>query len=266
MIRWRWAAGAAVTLAVVAACAEIGTGPSVPAAIELSPFPFPSVVVGDTLRSFDGKVAPIRAIVRNSAGDAIDDAPVRYLYADFNRDSALVVDSLTGVVVARKAITSEARLAARVGSTLQVIRTLTVTQRPDTASVPAAPAIFRVTVPDTGRTGAQSNTSPALSVTVQSRATGQPSGVAGWAVRFDLVRPANPTNDTSATVYLVDDRGSASIIDTTDGSGNAGRKVRIRAATYPGVAGDTVDVRATILYRGAPVPGAPLRLRLPVRR
>jgi len=57
-----------VPLAVVglaAACAEIGTGPDRPAAIELEPFPSPSIVAGDTLRTFEGVVSPMRAIVRN---------------------------------------------------------------------------------------------------------------------------------------------------------------------------------------------------------
>lgn len=253
-------------LGALAACAEIGTGPKEPAAIEFAPFPFPSIVVGDTLRAFDGRVAPVRAIVRNAAGDPIENAPTRYLYADFNRDSALLVDSLTGIVVARKAITSEARLAARVGGTLQILRPLVITQRPDTVFAAASPSAFRVTLPDTGRTGAQSNTSPALTVTLQSRSAERTTGVAGWLVRFELISPANPTNDTTAVVHLVDDRGTASVFDTTDNGGNAGRKIRIRATTYPGTATDTVDVRATVLYRGAPVPGSPLRLRLPIRR
>ena len=247
-------------------CAEIGSGPSQPAAIEMAPHPFPSIVVGDTLRGFDGRVAPVRAIVRNTAGDPIDNAPVRYLYADFNRDSAILVDSTTGIVVARKALTGEARIAARVGSALQVIRPLQVTQRPDTVLAGTPAAAFRVTLPDTGRSGIQANTSPALTLTVQSRTGAQPSGVGGWLVRFDLLQPANPNNDTLATVYLVDDRGTASVFDTTDNGGSAGRKVRIRSSAFPGAAGDTVEVRATVLYRGQAVRGAPLRIRLPVRR
>ena len=47
------------------ACAEIGLGPNEAAAIELDPFPSPSVVVGDTLRTIDGVVSPVRARVFN---------------------------------------------------------------------------------------------------------------------------------------------------------------------------------------------------------
>jgi hypothetical protein len=68
------------------ACAEVGLGPNEAAAIELDPFPSPSVVVGDTLRNIDGVVTAVRARVFNVRGDVINDAAPRYLYADFNID------------------------------------------------------------------------------------------------------------------------------------------------------------------------------------
>ena len=77
------------------ACAEIGLGPNEAAAIELDPFPSPSVVVGDTLRNIDGVVAPVRARVFNVRGDVIDDAAPQYLYADFNIDSATTATTTT---------------------------------------------------------------------------------------------------------------------------------------------------------------------------
>ena len=55
------------------ACSEVGLGPNEAAAIELDPFPSPSVVVGDTLRNIDGVVTPVRARVFNVRGDVIDD-------------------------------------------------------------------------------------------------------------------------------------------------------------------------------------------------
>ena len=82
------------------ACAEVGLGPNEAAAIELDPFPSPSVVVGDTLRNIDGVVTAVRARVFNVRGDVINDAAPRYLYADFNIDSALAIDSAKGIVVA----------------------------------------------------------------------------------------------------------------------------------------------------------------------
>lgn len=265
--RWRRLLAAVSVAGAVLACAEIGTAPEQPAAIEMVPFPSPSIVVGDTLRSIDGVVAPVRAIVRNTAGDPIDNAPVRYLYADFNRDTgAVFVDSLTGIVVARRAITGDARIAARVGPVLQVIRNLIVTVRPDTLEAGASPPPLSVTLPDTGRSGAQANSSQAVQATLRNLAGTAPVPVNGWVVRFGLRRPLNAANDTSAAVFLVDDQGRASTIDTTDNSGTAGRRVRVRAASFPTTAVDTVEVQLSASYRGRLVPGASQVVRLVVRR
>ena len=259
---------AAVT---VAACADVGSGPEVPAAIELPPFPFPSVVVGDTLRNEAGAVAPVRAIVRNSSGDIITGARPTYLYADFLRDTAFLVDTATGIVVARKQI-REGRIAARIGSSLQVLRPLMSTVRPDTVDAGnRIDALIVSLLPDTGRARAEGNTTRELGVVVRNRQGAAPVGVSGWLVRFQLIKPANPTNDTSAAVYLVDERLSASAVDTTSDDGSAGRRVRVRAARFPVPQGnarvtDTIIVEATLRYRGQLVRGAPIRLIAPVVR
>lgn len=251
-------------------CAEVGTAPDVPAAIELPPFAFPSIVVGDTLRNEAGVVTPIQAIVRNSAGDILPDAPVRYLYAEFNRDGALSVDSVTGVVVALKALNGEGRLAARAGSSLQVLRPILTTERPDTAFAGARTPELITVFPDTGRTGARANTTRPLEVQLRNRQTTTLTPVNGWLVRFRLLRPANPANDTAAAAYLVNDNGGASVLDTTT-NGTASRAVRVRADQFPvaqgtGFVTDTVVVEATVSYRGRPVAGSPLRLVAPVSR
>lgn len=258
-------------LGVGVSCVEIGTSPSEPAAIELSAFPSPSVVIGDTLRNEAGVIAPIRAIVRNVRGDVIANAAVRYLYADVVRDAALSIDSLSGVVRALRASTGDARIAARAGGSLQVLRVLVVTTRPDSidgGSQSASVPVFTTTLPDTGRLRALANTSTAFTAVVRHvDSVATVTGVNAWLVRYEVVTPANPTNDTTKAVYLVDDQGRASVIDTTDASGNAGRKVRIRATLFPtGAATDSVIVRATATYRGRALKGAPVRYALPVKR
>lgn len=256
----------AVSAGTIAACVEIGTGPNEPAAIELPPFPSPSVVVGDTLRDLNGVVAPVRAIVRNVRGEQIADVAVTYLYAPLQRDSALSVDPTTGIVRALRATSSDARIAARVGGNLQVLRSVIVTQRPDTLTGGATVAELRTVQPDTGRTQAGRNTSADASVTVSHREGTVTTGVNAWPVRFELVSPANPANDTSAAVFLVSDNGTASVLDTTDAQGIAGRRVRVRAARFPTVPVDTVVVRATTTYRGKPLAGSPIIIKIPVRR
>ncbi len=262
---------AAVSAVAVAACVEIGTGPNEPAAIELPPFPSPSVVIGDTLRDVNGVVAPVRAIVRNVRGEEITDAAVSYLYAPLSRDSALVVDPATGIVRALRATSADARIAARVGGNLQVLRSLVVTLRPDSLT---ASSLFtgelRTVLPDTGRANANSNTTttgPEVRVRHAAETTGGASApVNAWPVRFELVKPSNPTNDTSAAVFLVNGSGTASTLDTTDNSGVASRRVRVRALQFAASAPDTVVVRATASYRGVPLLGSPVLIRVPVRR
>lgn len=253
-----------------ASCAEVGSGPDVPAAIELAPFPSPSVVLGDSLRTVEGVVAPVKAIVRNLSGDVIANAAVRYLYADYARDSALAVDSLTGIVRALRATTGEARIAARTGSSLQILKSVIVTTRPDSMDSvgQSAPSLFTTTFPDTGRTGANANTSPSLNAVVRHVDAGVATTVNSWPVTFEIISPANPTNDTTKAVFLVDDAGRASTLDTTDAGGVAGRKVRVRALQFPaaGVTTDSVIVRASATYRGAVLKGAPVRIALPVKR
>lgn len=254
----------------IVACAEVGTGPDAPAAIELPPYPSPSVVIGDTLRDLNGKVAGIHAIVRNVRGEVIADAPTRYLYADALRDSALAVDSISGVVRAIRVSKGVARLAARVGASLQVLREIIVTTRPDSVDRNGQPGLtlFTTTFPDTGRAKATANSSPTFNVSVRNiDSTKAPTGVNAWPVRFELVSPVNATNDTTRSVYLVDESGRPSVLDTTDGTGTAGRKVRIRAQQFPtGAAIDSVIVRAIISYRGVAVKGSPIRMALPVKR
>lgn len=263
--------GGIVAVVAAAACADVGTGPEVPASIELPPFAFPTVVVGDTLRDSLGVVAPIKAIVRNSSGDIIADAKPSYLYADLNRDSAFLVDTVKGIVVARAKVTA-GRLAARIGSSLQVTRPLIATVRPDTALTGPAPASLLVSLlPDTGRTRAEGNTSAELQLFLQNRQGTSSTGVHGWIVSFRLVKPANPTNDTTKAVFLVDEQLRASVVDTTTPEGSASRRVRVRPASFPVPQGsarvtDTVIVEATARYRGQLVRGAPVRVFVQVVR
>ena len=249
------------------ACSEVGLGPNEAAAIELDPFPSPSVVVGDTLRNIDGVATAVHARVFNVRGDIIDNAAPRYLYADFNIDSALSIDSAKGIVVAKRLVAGDKRIAARIGGSLQVLRPLRIVSRPDSVDGSSLTTILGTTLPDTGRRGAESNSTKALAVTVRHLETGAVTPAKSWPVRFQLLTPANPTNDTMAAAYLVDDQGRASVLDTTDDNGTAGRRVRVRALQFPsGAAVESVVVRATVTYRGRPLKGSPVWMTAPVRR
>jgi hypothetical protein len=264
---------ASILLLSQVGCSQIGVDPDEPAAIELESLPSPSIVIGDSLRNAEGVATPLRAIVRNIRGEIIDAAPVTYVYAEYNRDSALVVDPVTGFVTAVKQPTGEARIAARVGGALQVLRSITVSARPDSMDRVGQPDISQLVtrLPDDNTSSALANTSAALNVVVRS--IGETDGVTtttpvrNWLVRYVVVMPANPTNDSSAAVFLVNDAGRASTVDTTDAQGVASRKVRVRAALFPAsTQPDSVVVEATANYRGTTLRGAPVRIVVPVRR
>lgn len=244
------------------ACAEIGTDPDVPASLEIARFPFPSVAVGDSLRDTLGVAFPVRAIVRNISGGVLEDAPIRYL----SRDTMLLVDSVTGHVFARALpAQNPASVAARFEQALQILAQVRVTNGPDTVfrtDTAALPSLV-----SEGVIGAADSNTVAVQVHVRYRSsTDALQNVNDWLVRFAVVSPANLTNDTAAAVYLVDDRGRAGQIDTTGSDGFASRRVRVRSSRFPapGVAEDTIEVEAAVMRRGVAVPGAPVRIRVPV--
>jgi hypothetical protein len=259
--------GAVGTLVIAAACADIVTDPLVPVTIEAEPQAFPSIAIGDVLRDTLGNEQPIRVTVRNIQGDVIEDAPIRYLYVQAQRDSALEVDSTTGRVLVRKQpAAGQLQIAARYAFALQVLIPVIVTNEPDTAFATDTDLRLVGFVPDTGRRGVDSN-SVSVGTRVQYKnATQALQPVNDWLVRYAIVRPANQTNDTTASVFLVNENGRPSQIDTTDGSGSASRRVRVRPLLFPaaGRTVDTVEVEAMIWRRGQPVKGAPIRILIPV--
>lgn len=254
------------------ACSDVSLGPSVAASLEFSYLPAPAVAIGDTLRDANGLAAPARAIVRNQQGDVLTDAPVRFVYADANRDTAVFVDSLTGYIVSLRALSGSAttaRIAARVGASLQAIRTVQITIRPDSVAHTGSSTIdtLRTTLPDTGRVAASVNSSAALTVTVRHIEGTTATLVPNWLVKYELLRPANPTNDSTASVFLVNEARTVSNIDTTDASGIASRFVRVRSSRFPASAAvDSAVVRVTVSYKGLPIKGAPIRLVVPIIR
>jgi hypothetical protein len=248
---------------VAAACADLSTDPAVPASIELGPLAFPSVAVGDSLRDTLGVAQPVRAILRNVSGDVIEEAPVRFL----SRNEALLADSLTGHVFAvSRPAANPVALAARFENALQIQAQLRITNAPDTAFRTDSASLVAF-LPEAAIGSADSN-SVAVEVRLQYRdsTTGTLANSSDWLVRFAVVSPANLRNDTTAAVFLVNDRGRASQVDTSSGNGLASRRVRVRPTQFPasGVARDTVEVEAAVGRRGVLVGGRAVRIRVPV--
>jgi hypothetical protein len=262
MARLAMALGAAALGA--AGCADIGSDPSAPASIEFARLAAPAVALGDSLRDTLGVARPVRAIVRNLQGDVLEEAPLRYL----SRDTALVIDSVTGHIVARaRPASGTVQVAARFENALQIQSAIRIARAPDTA--------FRT---DTARLDSllaegAPGAAAANRVAIEVRAawTDPESALQGsgdWLVRFAVLHPENPRNDSTAAVFLIDDRGRASQLDTTSANGVASRLVQVRSSAFPaaGTPVDTVVIEAMVVRRGEPVRGAPVRVLVPVRR
>jgi hypothetical protein len=253
-----------VLAVAVVGCADINTDPAVPASIELGAQAFPSIAVGDSLRDTLGVARPLRALLRNLRGDVIEDAPVRFL----SRDAALVVDSVTGHAFAvSRPSGGNVQVAARFEQALQALQSIRISREPDAVTRLDSARIDSLLAD--GTPGALAANRAEIAVRASWRDTAgavQPS--TDWLVRFAVVEPANPRNDTTAAVFLIDDVGRARQLDTTDTNGRASRFIRVRASLFPGagVVEDTVVVEALVRRRGQSVPAEPLRIRVPVRR
>lgn len=243
-----------------AACTDVPSGPGTPFSIAFERLPFPAVVLGDLLRDTLGAVAPLAAVVYDGSGDLMADAAVEYVVvggaATLQPGNLMRGDSLGG----------EVRITAYAGELPSLPRTLVVVRRPDTLAAPeAAPAPLEW-VPLPAPAGLARSDTLAVRVLSQ-RPDSAPAAVPSWVVRYELFvngTTAVALGDTSL-VWVVDDNGRASAVDTTDAEGRATRRVRARGDA-PGIAGvDSVVLFVTALGTEAPLPGSPVRIVLPVR-
>jgi hypothetical protein len=240
---------------LAAACLDISSPVTGIAAISPIIAPTPSVVVGDSLRDTAGVVQPLRVHTFGPNGDTVRDARVVFLAIDTTRK--LRVDSLTGLARG-DSLAPNAQVVARVmpasgsGALQTPAVALPVVPVPQSMTKESDVTLFEFT--PSSDTLAASLQSPALSVKVQ----GGTSAVPRYIVSFEIVeRPPSPSGAPS--VVLVNDNGRESVVDTTDASGLASRRLRVRPSAVDadvllGTRTVTARVRATAKYRGVPVP------------
>jgi len=259
---------AMVALATVAGastgCVNIASDGSMPASIEFARLAAPAIAVGDSLRDTLGIARPLRAIVRDVRGDVLDEIPVRYL----SRDTAVVIDSVTGHIVARtRPASGTARVAARFETQLQIEAPVRITIGPDTVFRTDSARLDSLLVEGTPGAAAANRVPIAIRVAWRDNA-GALQGAGDWLVRFTIRHPANPRNDSTAGVFLLDDQGRPGRLGTSSATGAAGRLLQVRPSLFPagGAREDTVEVDALVVGRDGPVAGSPVRIRVPVRR
>ena len=231
---------------VAAACVDINTSPTAILSIQFDTLASPSVVVGDTLRDTTGAVAIPVVHAFNFKGEEIPAPPIFFL----SPDSGITVDSLTGIVVGDSLRSTPARVIASVGP-LQAVQNVDVTLRPDLlVAVNAVDSLQYSPIDST------LNVSVPLQVKLTHGIAPNDSVVKSYIVSFAIVEQSNPQLG-----QLVNDGGKPSVVDTTDASGLAGRKIRIRAVNITAPR-DSIVVNATAKYRGVQISGSPVRLVL----
>jgi hypothetical protein len=239
-----------VTAAIGAAmaCTRIPTDSNAVLSLALDSLPAPAVVLGDTLRDSTGRAAPLHATVFNFQGSVITNAPLRFQALD----RGVRVDSVTGFAIGDSLRQTPARILITIGS-LEAIRTLEVTLRPDTVHAVNGRDSLTYSLTDTTK-----NFSPGLSVKVVHSLTAD-SAVKSYIVGFVIVSPTD-----TLLASLVNDGGSVSRIDTTDASGIASRRIRLNPVRLAAL-NDSIIVNASVRYRGAHIRGSPVRLVLKVK-
>ncbi|MFL5565205.1 MAG: hypothetical protein ACJ77J_08935 [Gemmatimonadaceae bacterium] len=226
------------------ACTDLSGGSVSVLSIQFDSLPVPSIVLGDTLRDTTGAVFHPVARAFNFEGEEITPSPVYFL----SPDSGITVDSATGITVGDSLRSTPARIVAAVGS-LQAIQRIVVTLRPDLVVGVNDRDTLQYVLTDTTR-----DTSEVLTVRLTHGVAPSDSAVSSYIVSFAIVSQSDPRLSE-----LINESGKASVVDTTDASGIAGRKIRLHPV-YLTATVDSIVVNATARYRGGQVAGSPVRL------
>lgn len=228
------------------ACSDIISGSSKGVlSLQFDSLPAPAVVLGDTLRDTTGAVVLPVVHAFDYKGNEIASAQIYFQ----SPDSGVSVDSATGLIIGDSLRSAPARIIATAGN-LQAIQRISVTLRPDAIAASDGIDTLNYSLLDTTK-----NVSNVVSVKL-THGVANDSVVPDYLVSFAIVSQSNPNLSE-----LVNDAGRPSIVDTTDASGIAGRKIRVHPVNLgSGTTVDSVIVQATAKYRGQPVTGSPVRL------
>lgn len=246
----RLGAPLAVLAAAILGCAELGTDPQVPVALEFEGIAYPALIGGDTLRDADGLAAPLRATAYNGDGDTIAGAPFTFVALDtgvtVSPDGFLLATRRDGIV----------RILASAAGLQSLPRQVQVTRRPDSlAATGAAEQDFAYAIPDNAQ-----NLAPELRVTVLSDdvAGGVSPNVAGWLVRWRVVHDGDTLAPGDTQFVALYEGSRHQLLDTSGTDGASARRLRVFANRLT-VLADSFIVVAEARRHGTQLRGSPRR-------
>lgn len=247
---------AAALLLALGGCLELSSPGGGVFTVSEVRLPFPSVVVGDSLRDTLGVAQRLRIVGLTASGDTVDDVPT---WVALDRGIRITAE---GFVIG-DSIRQGARIVGQVGGLQAPPVTLSVVPAPVEARTDQA---LRPVTNWTRPLGDTTHVASA-SMNVRVLAAGESSpGVSGWIVSFAILRQPAPTANGDPSVYLAESVNRRTSIDTTDANGNASRLVVLRPVGASTTGADTVIVQATVRYRGQQLSGSPIQFTVPFRR
>jgi hypothetical protein len=223
--------------------------------------PSPSVVVRDSMRDSLGKAAPLRIIAYDANDVPIADAEAQF----FVTDSAPVARIDKGVVIGEKQGTIH--VVGQVGGVQAVPVIVPITVAP-TKLAPTG-KIDTLFVPLVSQTDTTAASVGSATLSVSLLGAGDTASI-GFVVKYELIKAPATIASPIPGIFLSGDGTKVSPVDTTDGSG-ASRRLMVRSwllsdqALRGGQKVDSAVVLVSTSYKGAPVPGSPIRLVIPIK-
>jgi hypothetical protein len=247
-----------VTVALTVACIDM-SAPSGPASISDLKLPSPSVIIGDTMRDSLGKVAPIQVIAYDVHSFPIATTTTELFITD-SVPAAHIVP--VGLLIGDRFGT--VHVLGQVNQLQTMGVTIPVTYRPATLT---AAAVDTLRVSATGDTSVKS---PPFAVRASVRSA-KDSASEKILVYYALVSAPASADPKNPAVYISDDAGKRSGVDTTDASGNVSRNLTVVTAFLGDTAlllGQKVDsavITITSSYAGVPLDGSPRTVVVPIK-
>jgi hypothetical protein len=246
------------------ACIDM-TPPQGPLSISELQLPSPSVILGDTMRDSTGAPAPLRVIaydvhnlqIPNIVPQFIitDSAPAAHLTAT----QSLIGDRIGTLHILGQIIPGQAQTAALQTPGVAI----PVTFKPFRI---VAGTVTTLIAPLTGDT-AQKAFMP-IPATVLSQLDSASQGI---IVRYSIVRAPASKDPKVPAVYLSDDNGNPSSVDTTDPTGIVSRRLVVVPARLLDTAlalghkVDTATILAAANYAGTGLLNSPLTFNVPIQ-